>query len=228
MIRLTSQTSKTSLYKASGPNARIGVSFSGPVVLENWEDLQLNHSSVNVAGQDVECKEIISNELQAKVKNLVNHIPKIASHQPRFLQNVQKASTGESDSDDEDAPLDQEILPAFDEQSVVMIQMHSNIMCREWQRVVNASYSNGPGKYFADSFAKFLLTVFPDDQNPYEPRHSTTSGGKGEFGDTQAGSMSVAYVYNKRNKRTHAAGEQETQTNFKIFSILPYAQPVLH
>ena len=69
---------------------------------------------------------------------------------------------------------------------------------------------------FADSFAKFLLTVFPDDQNPFEPRHSTTSGGRGEFGDkdTQAGSISVAYVYNKRNTRTHAAGEQETQTNF--------------
>ena len=149
--------------KASGPNARIGeisLSFSGPVVLENWEDLRLNHSSVNVAGQDVECKEIISNELRAKVKNLVNHIPKIASHKPRFLQNVQKASTGESDSDDEDVPLDQEILPTFDEQSVVMIQMHSNIMCREWQRVVNASYSNGPGK-FRRLICKISFDCFP-------------------------------------------------------------------
>ena len=76
------------------------------MILNGWDDIQvsLNNSHVIVNRQNVECK-VIDSELRAKrTKDLVNHIPKIASTNAIFLENVQEAGTGESDSGDEGVP----------------------------------------------------------------------------------------------------------------------------
>ena len=83
--------------KASGPPTRSGessLSFKGPIVLESWQDVKLHHSSVSVAGHEVECTDNFDNleereVLKNKVRSILNHLPKLISEKnPRFLQVV--------------------------------------------------------------------------------------------------------------------------------------------
>ena len=187
------------------------LSFKGPIVLESWQAVKLHHSSVKVAGHKVEYigNSEESEVLKNKVRNLIYHIPKLTSEETQFLQIVRTAGT-ESDSGD-DVPPDTEILPAFDEQTVLTIQSCATDMWTQFQCAVNKKYSNGPGKFFAHTFAKYLLSSFPHGQEHcFESSFSTTSGGgggrSGEIGikDSEAGSASVMYVYKKRTTKSEA------------------------
>lgn len=61
---------------------------------------------------------------------------------------MQEAGTAESDSSDEGAPINNEISPVFDAESIkYVIQVHSNDMCRNWVHDANMEFLNGPGNF---------------------------------------------------------------------------------
>ena len=197
----------------SAGSGECSLSFEGPIVVQSWQEVKLHHSSVSVAGHEVECidnfeeREVVRN----KRRSLVLHVPKLLSEEkPPFVEIVRAAGTASDSGDDE--PPDKAILPAFNEKSMLNIHNCAADMWIQFKRAVNKKFSNGPGKFFAHTFARFLLNILPEDQQcRFESSLSTTLGGGGgrtgdiiSIKDSQAGSASVMYVFKKRPTRNEA------------------------
>ena len=76
-----------------------------------------------------------------------------------------RPGTAESDSGDEGVPINKEISPVFDAESIkYVIQVHSNDMCRNWVHAVNMKILEWAGKTFCRLICKMPFERFPYDQ----------------------------------------------------------------
>ena len=77
---------------------------------------------------------------------------------PEILQLTQRASTGESDSDDEPVP-DKEIPPAFSNEELGTLNTYYRSLWRSFQEVRMMKFGNAWVKFFFVEFGTFLLMV---------------------------------------------------------------------
>lgn len=84
---------------------------------------------------------------------------------PVFLQHVQKASTGQKDSDDKDVPLTRTITPAFDEDT---FYNHTQIQCIYNCNVLSVHPSRiGRGKCLQIYLQNFFWNIFGSHRSEF-------------------------------------------------------------
>ena len=94
----------------------------------------------------------------------------------------------ESDSGDEDVPVDQAIPRVFNVSDIGVVQLMSDELWKNFTHAKESSFSNGPGKWCLYFLGQFLGCTMGDAR--YESSLSTNAGGSGPVGekDMQAGS----------------------------------------
>lgn len=158
-------------------------------------NVHLSSASLLVQGSDVGVVFKASDGTNlVRAKQLLNHILKMLSLQnskPVFSLEVRREGGGESDSGDEDVPIDEEIPSGFSDYDIGAVQLLSDDVWKNYARCTASSFSNGPGKLFMHYLGKFLSQCVKGGR--YESNLSTCAGGLGAASskDMQPGSSDL-------------------------------------
>ena len=130
-------------------------------------------------------------------------------------QKVREASSGVSDSDDEEVP-DPAISPAFTDSELLAVQMYYEKLCSAFRSAVVRQFTNAAGKMFFYHLAEFILILRPNKQ--YVPYISTNP-----HGDCQPGSANITHTIPKPCTRqseassTTISSSTEKVSDFVVF-----------
>ena len=120
-------------------------------------------------------------------------------------QKVREASSGVSDSDDEEVP-DPAISPAFTDSELLAVQMYYEKLCSAFRSAVVRQFTNAAGKMFFYHLAEFILILRPNKQ--YVPYISTNP-----HGDCQPGSANITHTIPKPCTRQSEASSTTTSSS---------------
>jgi hypothetical protein len=192
----------------------IKLTFNGciDVGLDDLE-VQLSSSSLLLQGSDVPgvvCKASDGTNV-VRANQLLKHLLKMFSlpNKPVFSPEVRREGRGESDSGDEDVPIDREIPSVFNDRDIAVVQNQSNAVWNNYKRSRESSFSSGPGKLFMTYLGQ-LLSLVIDAKGRYESSLTTCAGGSGAASnnDMQAGSCIVTYLTSRRETRNSSSSQQ--------------------
>ena len=155
--------------------------------------MELNSASLLVAGNDIGvlCTATEDTTTVVRGKQLLRHLLKLfrlLRHRPVFVPEVRSAGSKESDSGDEDVPIDKAIPKVFDDWDNFYI-------CS----MASAS-SYGPEKLFMHHLGNLLAWCVQEDHTMltrFESCHSTNVSGSGA-----AGSCIIKHVTWRRASRS--------------------------
>ena len=119
-------------------------------------------------------------------------------------QKVREASSGVSDSDDEEV-ADPAISPAFTDSELLAVQTYYEKLCSAFRSAVVHQFTNAAGKMFYH-LAEFILILRPNKQ--YVPYISTNP-----HGDCQPGSANITHTIPKPCTRQPEASSTTTSSS---------------
>ena len=140
--------------------------FRGTVTVNDMDvTVNLTSGALLLSGNDVgiRCKAAKKTHL-VRAKQLHNHLLKMMSlvtTRPVFSPEVRPAGgSEESDSGDEDVPVDQAISRVFNGSDIGVVQLMSAEVWKNFTRAKESSFSNEPGKwclYFLGNFLRCTM-----------------------------------------------------------------------
>ena len=210
-------------HGAEPAEGEMKLTFRGCVALPNADAVTVNLRPAYflVQGNDagVHCTAPETTAL-VKAEQLLNHLLKmfkLPNTMPEFSPEVRSGGSGESDSGDEDVPVDKEIPNVFSDIDKGVVQLVSDSVWRYYKRPLESSFSNGPGKFMSHLGTLLAQCI---RGNRYESSHTTKAGGNGPAGvkDMQAGSTIVKYVMIKRTTRNSSGQEESLSSGKRRFS----------
>jgi hypothetical protein len=195
-------------------------------------DVNLPAATLLVQGNEigVQC-EVPDNTNLVRAGHLLNHVLKmikLPKTRPQFIPEVYAGDSGESDSGDEDVPLDSEIPRVFDYKEIYLVQHVSDDVWKSYTRSIESSFSNGPGKFCMVYLGK-MLAMCTRDTLRFETLCSTHAGGSGDAGakDMQAGCCIVTHISQAaRTRGSNPATVAERKRRFSDVSTYDHAKKI--
>ena len=154
------------------------------------------------------------NMAQARVLTLFASLLDASGTCLTVSQPVRKATTGVSDSDDEQLP-DPEITPAFSACELWLVQKCYKDLHRAFVSAVEHHFTNAAGKRLFQHFVEFLLLLRP--VQTYMPYHSTNP-----HGVCQPGSSEITHTVPKQHTREAEANGQASSTVERVADFVVF------